>query len=918
MPQTVRHTLEAQIDQLTREILNATEKAWEAQKDQLNKQNTFWLDEKRKLTEERTELQKKLHQTPSQDDTIKPQTRQEIKERILALNKQAKIADKNMRHALEQKKLSQANSCLRLRNQLNAEVKNLNKLLNPISTTKTDVKSKPVEVKPKRLNRDEIKSKIKDYNKRALVADSKMRIALKEKKLEKANELLQQRNYLNAEAKTFTENLHSAPIITKKKESIKKSTPKDTIDEEKIPTITKPIIPSQQKNTSIDQKTTPNQQINRKKLKDNIRNYNAKARQADKEMRIALNEKRLLDANILLQHRNKFNDEARRLLSVLKTSREITLPLQNSSKIAEKTLSKKELKEKLKTANSNALDADRAMRNALKEKKYRKANKLLKQRNLFNVEAKKISVLLNPPTPLTPAPIEKQTTDKIETPSLNNKPPLNFTTEITTSNNALPQGLGIMSSAIILDKKSSNTQPLIPKIEEKTDKKSIRCATRIAQQIINYRLGFITFFYKKRDIQAQIDAELEKPVEKQKNDNIIILKKALKEHLKHPPKTYVEDHAHNEIILYLLNKVDEKGIAYFNFPEITATNIGAPLKQLRSQQNLSDFIQNYTEEEPDSGSGKRVLLKYFIRDIMQVKYPLTICDLVLQDAIMDTKTMQYGFVNFFDQIVRQANREVMRLQDESDNPLMPKVLRPIGTFDYLGHRDAIQLIPPMVNGIDQYSGAILADTTIQDNIISSSAKLQGIFSTDGAFKNLKIINNKIQTSGEHKITILGMLSGEVTDNTDLKGNQLDIKIQPLRLGGGTPLTNFFVLGFSEGCSYQYEEIKGISGTELDRRSKKVIRGNKVYDQRQYLLDFNMDRFIEHYQRHAKSQGRFHATKDCVEQMLKDGDATKCNTASLNALEQGASPKEATAIAKPKLIKGKPFTQNVHMQQQRFS
>jgi hypothetical protein len=287
---------------------------------------------------------------------------------------------------------------------------------------------------------------------------------------------------------------------------------------------------------------------------------------------------------------------------------------------------------------------------------------------------------------------------------------------------------------------------------------------------------------------------------------------------------------------------------------------------------------------------------------------------------MDTKTIQYGFVNFFDQITRQTNREVMRLQDESDNPLMPKVLRPIGTFDCLAHRDAIQLIPPMYNGIDQYSGAILADTTIQDNIISSTAKLQGIFSTDGAFKNLKIINNKIQTSGEHKITILGLLSGEITNNTDLKGNTLDIKIQPLRLGGGTAFTNFFILGFSEGCSYQYEEIKGISGTALDRRSKKVIRGNKAYDQRQYLIDFNMDRFIKHYQYHKKLRGRFIAIKDCIEQMLNEGDATKCNPASLDALEQGASQKKATAIAKPKpkLTKGKPFTQNVHMQQQRFN
>jgi hypothetical protein len=258
--------------------------------------------------------------------------------------------------------------------------------------------------------------------------------------------------------------------------------------------------------------------------------------------------------------------------------------------------------------------------------------------------------------------------------------------------------------------------------------------------------------------------------------------------------------------------------------------------------------------------------------------------------------MDYGFVNLFNKIVGNVNQEIIRLQDESDDPLMPKVLRPIGRFDCLGHRDAIQLIPPAYDGINRYTGSILADTTIQDNIIASTAKLQGIFATDGAFKNLKIINNKISTAGEHKICILGMLTGEMTGNTDLDGNALQIKIQPMRLGGGTSVTNFFVLGFSQGCSYQYGHIEGISGTKNDRRSKKVVRGNKAYDQRKYLIDFNMDRFIEHYKCHAKKSGRFYAIKDCVEQMLAEGDALKCNAALLDALEQDVSLQEVTQMA----------------------
>ncbi len=886
MPQTVRNRLQNQIDQLTREILDATEKAWEAQKEDKQKQNGFWLDEKRKLTIERTELQQKLHQAPIGDDSIKPQTRQEIKAKIISLNKQAQLADKNMRRALGAKELSQANSYLRQRNQFNTEVKNLNKLLNPVNQVAT--KPQPKETKPQPPTRKQIKAKIEDYNKRALEADTQMRISLREKKLEKANELLQQRNYLNAEAKKLTEQLQS---------------PAKEIDN-KIPTVTAPVVSAKQESLTQQAEPASEQPLSREEIKKKIVEYNTKARKADQDMRIALGEKRLLDANELLQRRNKLNSEAKNLLRQLQAPK--TNNKEKSKQKTEKILSRAELKKKLMTTNKKALNADRAMRASLAEKKYQQANDYLKQRNLFNSEAKQISLLLNPPHPNTTNATQPTTHNEkinpnkgeIKAASSTNKP-----VKITgTPAEKLPQGINISGAT-----SSSNSNRI--------DQASTDFAIKVAQKTINYRLGFIKFFYKKRELQEKINAS----ISGKSTEKVTKLKDEFKKHLSHPPKAYVEDHAHNEIILHLLDKVDERGIAYFNFPEITATTIGAPLKQLRSQQDFTDFVQSYTEKEQDSGSGKRVLLKYFIRDIMQVKCPLTISDLVLRDAIMDTATMEYGYVNLFNKIVKQANQELIRLQDESDDPLMPKVLRPIGTFDCLGHRDAIQLIPPMYDGIDQFSGAILSDTTIQDNVISSTAKLQGIFSTDGAFRNLKIINNKINTAGEHKIAILGMLDGEVTGNTDLDGNELEIKIQPLRLGGGTPLTNFFVLGFSEKCSYQYGHIEGVSGTEKDRRSKKVVRGHKAYDQRKYLLDFNMDRFIEHYQCHAKPRGRFNAIKDCVERMLKEGDAVKCNSASLDALENGASLKEATAIAQPKLEKEKPFVQSPdqRIQQRRF-
>ncbi len=883
MSQTVRHTLQVQIDQLTREILNSTEKAWEAQKNKQLKQHTFWLDEKRKLTEERTELQKKLHKTPNEEDSVKPKTRQEIKDKIASLNKMAQAANRNMHRALEEKQLSQANTYLRQRNQFNSEVKHLNNLLEPSDSIKKETKEL------KQLNRGELKEKIHDYNKRALEADKKMRMALREKKLEKANELLQQRNYLNSEAKKLTELLKApsvleeknqvSPIVKKRSSSIsdsvkniKKENPISNrtadIQKKEPPIINSLINRGEKKVSSRDTSLT------REELKEKIRHCNLQAQEADKQMRIALREKRLLQANELLQQRNKLNAKAKSLLKQFQVPKTTDQATHNLTPAKEKVLSREELKLKLTENNKKALEADKKMRFYLKKRQYEKANELLKKRNQFNAESKKINLLLNP---VSSTVIEKKPV------LVKEKDEKNFQEQ--DSNKV----------------KEENNKTILagihPEIENLISKKNTPIATKIATKIIAYRLNFIKFFYKRRELQQQIET-IKKASAVDINKTLAILNKELKEHLKHPPKAYVEDHAHNEIILYLLNKVDERGIAYFDFPEITASTIGAPLKQLKSQQDLNDFIQDYTEEEDDSGSGKRVLLKHFIRDIMQVKCPLTISDLVLQDAIMDTATMEYGFVNLFDKIIDKANQEIIRLQDESDDPLMPKVLRPLGTFDHVGHRDAIQLIPSMENGIDQFSGAILADTTIQDNVISSTARLQGIFSTDGAFKNLKIINNKIRTQGVHKICILGMLDGEVTGNTDLNGDEIEIKIQPLRLGGGIPITNFFILGFSAGCSYQYGHIEGISGTDIDRRSKKVVRG-RGYDQRKYLIDFNMDRFIQYYQNHGKIRGRFEAIRDCVGKMLQEGDALRCNAAALEALEQGASLQEATEIARNK-------------------
>ena len=622
----------------------------------------------------------------------------------------------------------------------------------------------------------------------------------------------------------------------------------------------------EKKQPEVEETTEP--VLTREELKNKIRECNAKALLADKGMRVALGEKRVIKANELLQQRNQFNAEAKELLKQLQAPAKKTTVA--AKKVVEKkVLSREEIKAKIKQANANALKANASIRTSLEAKQYQKANDFLAERKKFTAEAQALTLLLNPPKPSVTAKAPPQLNIEQK-----NKP-----VKAAGATPALEKTVDNEKNNII----KSNVEP-----------DSVSFADKIASQYVNYRLGFVHYFYTKRELEADIKAEQKKSGETN-SKTLATLHAELKAHQKSPPRAFVEDHAHNEIILHLLDKTDERGIPLFSFPEITKNTIGAALKPLNCQQDLNDFIYSYTEEGSGDEEGKRVLLKYFIRDIMQVKSPLTICDLVLNDAIMETSSLEYGFVQLFDEIVSKANETISRLHGESDDALMPTVLRPIGKFANLGHRDAIQLIPPIQNGLDQFAGAVLEDTTIQDNIIRSTAKLQGIFSTDGAFRNLKIINNKVSTAGEHKISILGMLSGEITGNSDLEGCDLDIKIQPLRLGGGTPITNFFVLGFAKGCSYQYEHIEGISGTKVDRRMKKVVSG-KGYDPRKYLLDFDMDYFTGAYQCHAKPRGRFEAIGDIINKMIGVGKAVKATPAALDALEHGLSQEIAIGIA----------------------
>jgi hypothetical protein len=248
--------------------------------------------------------------------------------------------------------------------------------------------------------------------------------------------------------------------------------------------------------------------------------------------------------------------------------------------------------------------------------------------------------------------------------------------------------------------------------------------------------------------------------------------------------------------------------------------LGAPLYILTNQQAVKAIETKAIEPSVKTSYANLNLAQsksvsaFFIRDFAQIYSSgnVTLANLVIEDNAQFS-----SFANDFNSWVSQVNQR-LTLATPAEK------VRP---FKLLGHRDAIQLIPSRVNDINQFAGALMRHVTVQNNLINAKGSaLQGIFASDGAFKDIKIINNAISTAGSHTITINGLLRGEIRGNKDIMGNPLPyqkIRCLPLRIGGGA---NIYVLSFKNSVPvdhpyfYNYDSIVGID-PQSDLRSTKI-------------------------------------------------------------------------------------------------
>ena len=140
---------------------------------------------------------------------------------------------------------------------------------------------------------------------------------------------------------------------------------------------------------------------------------------------------------------------------------------------------------------------------------------------------------------------------------------------------------------------------------------------------------------------------------------------------------------------------------------------------------------------------------------------------------------------------------------------------------------------PRVEGKDnrQYLAALLENIIITDNVIDGrGTTLQCIFSIDGRINNIVVTGNTLDTAGDHKITLGGVVTGMFADNVDFEGNPVPAMLEPLRIGGSA-----YVLSFSDP-SYDYKEC---TGYYIDNRR---VPFRKIGD---YYIDFDLDGFLDY-------------------------------------------------------------------------
>ena len=155
------------------------------------------------------------------------------------------------------------------------------------------------------------------------------------------------------------------------------------------------------------------------------------------------------------------------------------------------------------------------------------------------------------------------------------------------------------------------------------------------------------------------------------------------------------------------------------------------------------------------------------------------------------------------------------------------------------HFDGIQIIPKREGKANaQYALCPLPYFKVTQSVVDGeTTPIQCCFASDGIFEHAAISDNTFRTSGQHFLTISGLLSGKITGNEFSAGADKPIKLYPARPGGNPDgKFNIWILHFKDD-RFKYQPIE-CDTPELmqDFRQSVFNTADK------FLINFDYDKF----------------------------------------------------------------------------
>lgn len=792
-------------------------------------------------------------------------TREQIKEQIVEANTKAKNADSKMRVALKNRNQQQIETYKQKRDQYNVESKRLQHLLSGIPQQEG-----ASSLNTQAFSREEIKTQIVKASEKAKVADANMRTALRNKKPDLATSHRKERDSHNVEVKRLQQLLKSIASGSQiaSNQSIKALSASELA---KYKTLQKA------REKRLHQLPFEIKHAN-KMIDLYVKNKSDKRHEWSRKLKKLLAEKQTLQK-----------------LSAQEIKREQASP---ESKIANKEQKKSQV---VKAKEKTSVEDSDMMRTALKNQESEHATTHREERDYYYDDAKRLQLLL---TPLSDAEQEEYVllksrmkwwkskgeykniqNNQAHFAELGDRYSLYESKEFTQGATGSIGAQGTIGLALTEEQIKEKIAQL--KIEASAAQKKAQQSNLKEDWDENKRLiGEI-----KRLRQTTEGKSQESQTKPQ--GSVSDISQIVATYAKDPR----QDTAQMRIIKLLLDTkypADNTKINPYDRVRGALGETLAPLFLFRGDKLYLYKNRRSMSEDPNKVntrtittdekklfskidlSGKIIAYSHFIRDFMQIQGPFT--KPIVIDGILINDFMAASEEKHKGQFVKEFNTYADKV---SKHPLVKGIHPPVEHFHEMAHRDGFQLIPS--NRPEHFAGEVLEHVTIQNTVIYSEGDLQGIFATDGAFKNIHILNNHIQTKGKYHISISGMLTGcTISGNKDMQDKPLHaskITLYPLRIGGGA---NILIVGFDNtGISnthphyYHYGDVKGVydyrrCGRASDRQGALNPKKPSAY----FYTDVHMATFWTHYKKDKVNGGNAHQMKALMNKLEKIGKA-KC-------------------------------------------